>query len=159
MLVKLFCKRFADMHGKAGTVFDEDAIRVLRHERWPGNVRQLQNFVERLVVLSTKPLIAREDVTAELSRKVHFVTQAPSSIGRPPLPSEPATPPAEGGSSALAPLDEQVRQAERAAIVRALEQAKGNRTVAAKLLGINRRTLFNKMADHALKTGADEAPE
>jgi len=145
-LARLFCARFGAAHGKPQIVFDDDAIRALRRERWPGNVRQLQNFVERLVVLSTTSVIGAKEVVDGLSPQISFLTQAPPSIANP----------ASVGLAAVGPLDEQVRRAESAAIVRALDHAKGNRTVAARILGINRRTLYNKMVDYGLGDGEDE---
>jgi two-component system response regulator AtoC len=139
-LTRAFCARFGSAHGKPGVTFDDDAMRALRRERWPGNVRQLQNFVERLVVLTASSVITLRDVTDELSRQVRFVTQAPSSIVAP----QAAVTPDDGS------LEEQVRHAEREALKRALDRAKGNRTVAARILGINRRTLYNKIVEYEL---------
>jgi len=160
-LARLFCARFAAAHGKPHLAFDDEAIRVLRRERWPGNVRQLQNFVERLVVLSTSSIIGAQEIVDGLSPQVSFKTQAPSSIASPaslppagPVSGRPGSPPADGFVSG--PLAEQVRRAERDAIVRALDHATGNRTVAARILGINRRTLYNKMVDYGLGNGEDE---
>jgi two-component system response regulator AtoC len=59
--------RFARSHGAAALA--PDALALLAAQRWPGNVRQLQNFVERLVVLSDGPAIGRADVERELARK------------------------------------------------------------------------------------------
>src|SRR6185369_12373233 len=52
LLARHFCGIFSEAHGKSGSSFSDDALAVLVAERWPGNVRQLQNFVERLVVLA-----------------------------------------------------------------------------------------------------------
>ncbi len=124
-------RRFARAHGPR-VELAPDAVGLLAAQRWPGNVRQLQNFVERVVVLSDGPHIGRADVERELARKVGFA------------PAEP-----EGPAPALR-LDASVREAERAALKVALEKAGGNRTLAARLLGVSRRTLYNKLEEYAL---------
>ncbi len=88
----------------------------------------LQNFVERLIVLSDGPVVRAADVERELAR-------APLSRS------------AAGDSEANGMLDVRVREVEREAINTALQKAGGNRTVAARLLGVSRRTLYNKMQE------------
>jgi two-component system response regulator AtoC len=118
---------------------DAAALKVLRGERWPGNVRQLQNVVERLVVLSDGPTITEAAVRAELSPRARFITQ--STAGETPATGDVP----QGGS-----LADEVREAERAAFVRALKEARGNRTLAARLLGVSRSTFYAKLGEHGL---------
>jgi two-component system response regulator AtoC len=122
---------FARSHGP-GVTIAPDALALLAAQRWPGNVRQLQNFVERLVVLSDGPSLGRADVERELARKVG-------------LPSQDA---GEAGSTLR--LDASVREAEKAALKGALDKARGNRTLAARLLGVSRRTLYNKLDEYCM---------
>jgi two-component system response regulator AtoC len=103
----------------------------LKTQTWPGNVRQLENFVERLVVLSDTGFVSHAQVAAELAREAD--RQRPSQ----PTPLLGATP----------KLDDERRRAERQAIERALSRAGNNRSLAARLLGISRRTLYNKMEE------------
>jgi two-component system response regulator AtoC len=145
--VDALVERFAAAHGP-GVRFAPEAVARLRAERWPGNVRQLQNFVERLVVLSDGPRITLEDVEREIGRRPAF--QAPETEG-----ATGASPPgvnagAGAGGRASASLDERVHAAEREALKDALERAKGNRTLAARLLGVSRRTLYNKLEEHGM---------
>jgi two-component system response regulator AtoC len=142
MLARHFCDTFAAAHAKPDVTLSEDAIGLLAAERWPGNVRQLQNFVERLVVLTESKLIGANAVRDELAPPVTFATQTP--------------PGNTGGVSAttdgkpIVPLDVALRDAERRAIQRALKKAKGNRTVAARLLGVGRATLYKKIVELGL---------
>lgn len=144
---------------------DVDAQRALQAERWAGNVRELVNFLERLVVLAPGDIITGEDVRHELSERQGFLTQAvpgeaaplPSVSARPLVETEPRpqaslTPPARlpadvHFSSAVRPLKEDVRRTELRAITKALHVAKGNRALAARLLGVSRRTLYTKLAE------------
>jgi two-component system response regulator AtoC len=143
LLARAFCAASAEANGKPGTELDAGALAALRAQRWPGNVRQLQNLVERLVVLTSGPIIGAAEVTAALSGPVRFVTQTAA-----PGAGEEA----QGGGVPAAcgevrSLDEEVREAERRALRKALEQAGGNRTEAARILGVSRRTLYTKLQE------------
>jgi two-component system response regulator AtoC len=78
-----------------------------------------------------------------------FSTQLTGSASAPPVaPIErPAEPPP---SARVLPLTEEVRQAELSALTRALRQTKGNRTLAARVLGVSRATLYKKLGEHGL---------
>ncbi|HEY8206826.1 MAG TPA: sigma-54 dependent transcriptional regulator [Myxococcaceae bacterium] len=143
-LAKHFCTVHGEANGRKGIAFEPAAIDVLRAQSWPGNVRQLQNFVERLVVLSDALSIGAADVERELSRQVAPVAGPPAEPGTTPVPP-PASP--EMGTPTL---EGQRKQAEKQALLAALAQAKDNRTLAAKLLGISRRTLYNKLEEFGL---------
>ena len=120
-LSQAFCAELAETHKKSRMDLSADALALLTEQRWPGNIRQLRNFIERLVVLNDHEVIGAADVQREL------------------------IPVSEAGS-AEAGLDEARRNAERRVVNDALKRANGNRTMAARLLGISRRTLYNKLA-------------
>jgi DNA-binding NtrC family response regulator len=128
-----FCAAFGQSNGRPGITLADDALRVLALQPWKGNVRELQGLVERLVVLADADRIGAADVERELGR---------SPLGATPPPS---TPGGGGGS-----LPERVRAAERDALVNALGRTGGNKTRAARLLGVSLRTLYNKLGDHGL---------
>jgi two-component system, NtrC family, response regulator AtoC len=146
LLTRHFCRVAAAANGKQRTELEEPAIKWLRRQRWPGNVRQLQNFVERLVVLSESERIREADVRAELERRVEFKTQSSTTgvVGQ--------AEPERGGPqpSKVIALHEQVWATEKSALQRALEHAAGNRSRAARLLGISRSTLYAKLEEHGL---------
>ncbi|HLF12433.1 MAG TPA: helix-turn-helix domain-containing protein, partial [Gammaproteobacteria bacterium] len=96
----------------------EDAIHALTHYPFPGNVRELENILERAIALSGGKSIAASDLQ---------LREAPVSV---------ATASAEPG-----PLGEQLEDIERDAILKALEQTRYNKTAAAKLLGMSFRAL------------------
>jgi DNA-binding NtrC family response regulator len=131
-LAQRFCQDVAEANDRANLRIEKEALALLRTQRWRGNVRELQNFVERLVVLSDGPVISVADVKRELSRQPTFstVTQLDKA----------------GGGT----LTERLRAAERIELVRALSQASNNRVLAARLLGISRRGLYTKLHEHGL---------
>jgi two-component system, NtrC family, response regulator AtoC len=140
-LARHFCRTFGDANGRGPLELAPDALAILQRQSWPGNVRELQNFIERLVVLSDGDELTAADVTRELAR-------------RPPVPGAGAaalaaaqrTPP----GTAIATLEASRREAERDAIVTALEKSADNRAMAARLLGISRRNLYRKLGEHGL---------
>ena len=144
-----FCRTFAEQNAKPRTL-GETALRALRSQRWPGNVRQLQNLVERLVVIVDGDVIEEADVRRELSQQPLFSTQVTGVVLRTKSTTEPLA--TEAGSSPnVAPLSEEVRAAEKRALERALRHTKGNRTLAAKLLGISRATLYAKLEEYGIE--------
>ncbi len=144
-LARAFATEFCCAYGKPGATLDATAIDALRSERWPGNVRQLQNFVERLIVLAQGP-ITSDDVRREMGEHVRFETQITGvAAGGSSNPT-----PDPVSSSVARPLGEAVRIAERHAIERALRHSGGNRTVAARILGVSRATLYTKLEEHGI---------
>jgi DNA-binding NtrC family response regulator len=120
-----FCAALAEENAKPGLAIEPEALDLLESLAWPGNVRQLQNLVERLTVLSEGATIAKADVEREIPRE----TAARESSAGPALT-----------------LSEKQNELEREAIVEALQRARNNRTLAARILGVSRRTLYKKLA-------------
>ena len=135
-LVAGFVAAFGAANAKPGLGVDRAAVSRLERESWPGNIRQLQNFVERLVVFADEAVISAADVERELARSEAL---APA----PPVSSAGET--RNGGT-----LEERRRRAESEALREALGRVQGNRTAAARVLGVSRRTLYNMLADHGL---------
>jgi two-component system, NtrC family, response regulator AtoC len=143
LLARHFVKSLGAENGKRDLTIEAAAIQHLMAQRWPGNVRQLRNLIERLVVLGEGSSISLEHTQRELSQSTQFVTQATGGA----LESLTAS---RASSEPVVPLSEELRAAERRAIVRALEHTKGNRSLAARLLGVSRATLYNKLEEHDL---------
>jgi two-component system response regulator AtoC len=145
-LARRFCADFGAANGRPGIALAPEAIALLEAQSWPGNVRQLQNFVERLVVLSEGTTLDAELVRRELSRQSPFDAARSPQSGSPAI-HEPAAKPSDGAGALL---DVRRREAEREALESALRKAAGNRTLAARILGVSRRTLYNKLEEHRL---------
>ncbi len=111
-----------------------ETMKRLTAAPWPGNVRELENAVCRAIALTPEGGELRPE---DLLRGA----QAAPAAASPNAPG-PAAPQEEGQ---VLPLSEAVAAAERAAIKRALRETQGNRTAAAKLLGVSRKTLWEKM--------------
>ena len=141
-LVRHFVAELGPSCGRGAMKIDEAAVSALEKQPWPGNVRQLQNFVERLVVLADGSTIAAADVEREL-------TKSAKPSDRPASPVQPAG--STAGASADLSLDARRRESEKEALLKALAQSGNNRTRAARLLEVSRRTLYNKLREHGLE--------
>jgi DNA-binding NtrC family response regulator len=135
LLATHFVSHFGALNGRPDAHLLPQALDALAAYSWPGNVRQLQNIIERLVVLSDGDALSVHDVAREL-------TNLPGRGSKPV-----AGPPSGSGSVGSATLDDQRRGAEREALLDALARAKNNRTLAARLLNVSRRTLYNKLEE------------
>jgi DNA-binding NtrC family response regulator len=133
LLVDFFCKRYG-MNGHEAVRVSPDAIKKLKNHDWPGNVRELENAIQRAVALSSGSEIKPENLLLSEPQVVSSSQlQAPK--------------PAEVGVSAGVTM----REMERQLISRTLEGTGGNRTRAAKSLGISLRTLRNKLNEFGLQ--------
>jgi DNA-binding NtrC family response regulator len=124
-----FCAAYAADNGKPELAFEPNALDVLESLPWPGNVRQLQNLVERLIVLADGSTIGSEDVRRETERDEVR---------------------AAGEAEGVLTLSDKHAEMERQAIVDALAQAGNNRSLAARILGISRRTFYKKLEAHGM---------
>ncbi|NOX54125.1 MAG: sigma-54-dependent Fis family transcriptional regulator [Planctomycetes bacterium] len=110
---------------------EKDALEAMERYHWPGNIRQLINVIERAKILADGHVITRDDLPPEITK-----------------PS--ANLPAVDMNGTLAAL-------ERARIVEALEQARGNKTRAAQALGITRRSLYRLLDKYNIRTEPAES--
>jgi two-component system, NtrC family, response regulator PilR len=131
-------RRFADEMAKEVTGFTPDAIRGLQAYAYPGNVRELENMLERAVALAGSRVIGLGDFPQELSG-----TAGAAGGALLDLP--------EAGCN----LDEVINEVERRLITASLERTGGVRTSAAKLLGISFRSMRYRLAKLGL--GEDES--
>jgi DNA-binding NtrC family response regulator len=129
--------------------FMPDAIEALRRYHWPGNIRELENAVERAVILCDGARIGAGHLPDRVLRASTIGAQvdAPSpSLKLNSIPAAQVSPQAQDART----LSQRLRDPERAALLDTLEKHGWNRTQAAKALGINRTTLYRKMRDLGL---------
>jgi Nif-specific regulatory protein len=151
-LARYFAVAAARRHGKPVPTLSLPALERLQAHSWPGNVRELEHCIESAVVIMDGAVIAPEDLAladrAPSSRHpaIEPLSDRPPSSRRPASSSRSGQ--AGGGASVAsapgrAPL--LLAEVERRHILEVLEQAGGNRSVAAKVLGIGRNTLARKL--------------
>lgn len=126
LILEHFLNHFCRRHNRPPKQVNAEAMRVIVSARWPGNVRQLRNVIERLVVTVSRDLIRPEDLPGELQRCEQESRDA---------------------SRTLAEVTE---QAEKEAIQAALSAADFHREQTAKVLGVSVRTLHYKMSRYNL---------
>ncbi len=140
LLVDHFLRRFALEHGRT-VQLSADALKKLEDYDYPGNVRELENLIERAVALSSSSLLTAADLPELRSPRVSS-------------PELPAAFPAEGVD-----LERLVADYERSWVTRALEQTGGVRKRAAALLGISFRSLRYRLEKLGLAERSDEKAE
>jgi two-component system response regulator AtoC len=122
------------------------ALARLERYHFPGNIRELRNVIDRAVALCAKQTIGEEHLPPALLRETPVKASAVA-----PLEDAPATArTAKHESPEAASLQQTVEAAERQRIVDALDQCAGNQTHAARVLGISRRTLVNRLGEYGL---------
>lgn len=139
LLVSRFIKEFSAKNGISIKGIDAAAMKALENYSWPGNVRQLRNAIERMVVLSDGSRLTVDDIPDEvIDRSTTFNT------GNPAEPHVPA-PVVSAHAPGAAPAPSSLADTEKTAILKALEECGNNKTKAAEKLGISRRTLHRKL--------------
>lgn len=125
-LANFFFQESCRAFNKKLSLLSDEMLEALKNYAWPGNVRELKHVIERLVVTSKGGSLSTKDLPREIR--------------------EAKVPPPSGGKAAVS-RDE----AELENIKRALVETKGNKSKAADLLGVTRKTLFNKMKKYSLE--------
>ena len=129
LLANYFLEKFAKNSKRSISGIDKDVLAALMRYQWPGNVRELEHVIEHAVLLGNHSSIRVEDLPASC---------VPVGVQTAPL-------------SAAAAKAYTLRELEREYIQRVLEDAKGNKTEAARILGVDRTTLYRKLEDYKIK--------
>ncbi|MBX7113350.1 MAG: sigma-54 dependent transcriptional regulator [Myxococcaceae bacterium] len=123
LLAEHFLRRYAAKNSKPIHGFSDAARSTLENYAWPGNVRELEHAIERAVVLCTGQTIEAGDL--------------PESVRKGPLGT---------ASQIVIPIGTPMEEVERRVIAETLRHTKGDKTLAARLLGIAARTIYRKLA-------------
>jgi DNA-binding NtrC family response regulator len=123
LLARTFTQQFASAYGKTVRDISDAAMARIKTYAWPGNVRELRNVVERAVIVAQEPVITERDLPAQLAHAAAPVVD-----------------------SSHFPEGMTVHAMERALIMETLDRTGGNKTRAARQLGISLKTLHNKLA-------------
>jgi len=136
LLCAHFIAEFAARNSKVVEGMSPDAIDFLTGYRWPGNIRELRNTMEKMVVLARGERLGVRDIPLNIRQAVRGGDGSRLSAGTPGVPAR-----AGSGLHSLA-------DTEKSLILQAIEQQGGNRTKAAEVLGISRRTLHRKLRQY-----------
>jgi DNA-binding NtrC family response regulator len=136
LLVDHFLRVYNIHHNGKPSSISSEALELLMRYSWPGNVRELENVMEQICVLSSKQKIETQDLPLVILDQVVHIPRR--SYRKFPKASE------------VMPLQEVVEDSEQRAVERALVATSGNKKAAAKLLGISRVTLYEKIRKYGL---------
>ncbi|MFQ5508972.1 MAG: sigma-54-dependent transcriptional regulator [Leptospirillia bacterium] len=129
LLARAFAAQFSEMYGKESGEVSDSAMALLKDHDWPGNVRELRNVMERATILSADPMLV-----AAPARQTSTDAATPAGFGR--------------GMT--------IGEMEKALILETLDKAGGNKTQAARELGISLKTLHNKLGRYREEDDQEE---
>jgi Nif-specific regulatory protein len=139
LLAEHFLRQYAEKCGRPELRFDDKVRPLFESYSWPGNVRELKNAIERMVVMSERDVLKLEDVPFDIRSGVAMVRgNGGEHVG------------ASGEMLSLKDL-------EKLHIQRVLRRTGGNKKEAARILGIDRSTLYSKLKAYGLEGGPDDA--
>ncbi len=130
-LIAHFLEKHGRRLGREGCKLSTEALQLLQRHAWPGNVRELENAIERALVLSRQATIGPADL--------------PDGLG------------CARTSAIIEEMPRSVADIERDHILRVLRSVAGNKTAAARLLGLDRKTLYRKLQSYGLGSEADDS--
>lgn len=119
LLAEHFLKKYAMSSGKSVKGMGKDAVDMLKNRQWRGNIRELENAVQRAILLCKGEMITREDFMID-----------------------------RGMQSSVQASNGAIREMERELILKTLKESGGNKTIAAKMLGVSARTIRNKLNEY-----------
>lgn len=153
-LALYFLGQQAGRIGKGVTHLDDEAVEVLVAYDWPGNIRELENAIERAVVLADGPAVTPDDLPSEIRqpgrRRTRIAVKAASAASSRPVPQAGSTWTPTAAPSGDDGWDAEFVAFERQRLLDALAEADGNKSEAARLLGMPRSTLCSKLKKHGM---------
>jgi DNA-binding NtrC family response regulator len=148
VLATHFLERMEKESGVVRT-FSDSTLRVMTEYDWPGNVRELENAIERACALSSGPVLHMGDLPTQLQ---DFRLQQGPAVR---MTEEEGVERSEGVRTAGGEIVS-IAEMERHAILETIRQLKGDKLMAAKLLGIGKTTLYRKLKEYGIAEGLGE---
>lgn len=150
LLTRHFIKQFSSTFGTFARDISPKALECLIHYSWPGNIRELQNCIERTINLCAHEIIQQDDLPALIKNCVHHILNDTNDSQQYPVGGSALTKlPEPFTDEPYPPIPDRLKGTtqvvEKAAILRALEEVGNNRRKAAEKLGISTTTLWRKM--------------
>ncbi|MFU2157637.1 MULTISPECIES: sigma-54-dependent transcriptional regulator [unclassified Caldisericum] len=139
LLVNYFVSKYSEKYKKNVRGVSKEVLELFMDYNWPGNVRELENAIARGVIVTSAPLILLEDLPQTLQNKIKSEEYNKTEVEEENLN-----------------LPKLIEKIEKEAIIKALEKAQGNKTKAAQILGISRKSLFNKLRYYNLMQEGEE---
>ena len=149
-LAVYFLKSASTRDGKRIARFDDDALNALMRYQWPGNIRELQNVIERAVVLAERETVELVDLPSEIQKSV----AASGIVERVGLRSDST----REDSVMVTVWSDDDPESERKKLIDALQACGGNKTKAAKRLGLPRSTYFSKLKKYGIADDESTGP-
>jgi two-component system nitrogen regulation response regulator NtrX len=148
-LVQHFAKRTAEEHNLKPKRFDQSAMDALSRYRWRGNIRELRNTVERLLIMTPSESVRVDDLPAEIRSGE---SARPATTAEPDTPAKTGEPAAPGGAGTLREFKD---AAERAYLVQKLRENNWNISRTAELIDTPRSNLYKKLEQYGIKQEVD----
>lgn len=136
LLVNHFVRRYAHHYQKTINNISPEAMEILMNHSWPGNVREMQNCLARAVILSKSSTLHPEDIPEKIRTAPRPETTRPDKGPFPDIPDRGLT----------------ILEMETELIRRTLEKCRGNKSMAARSLGISRKALYQKLSRLKIET-------
>jgi len=150
-LANFFSDKFADDNGVPKKAISKEGVKKLESYHWRGNIRELENTMHRAILMSLEDEIEADAIHLQESNFNSGSNTAETPVNAPSLAPDATTPDAnvenQGGVENL--IGKTISEVERDMILNTLEHTLGNRTHAAKILGISIRTLRNKLNQYS----------
>ena len=124
LLAEHFLRIYSEKNRRTIKGFEQGVMQAFIQHSWPGNVREIENIMERMVIMSKGDTITLDDLPPALAGRQQEEESTPSPTS--------------------------LKDVERETIVKTLQQAGGNRTKTAAILGISRKTLQNKIREYGI---------
>ncbi len=130
ILVEHFIARFSEKNKQRAYAFSREAVELMSNYDWPGNIRELENTVERAIVLGRDELLTMDDLPPNIVRGAESLDESPVEAGAPVISIPVGTP---------------LSEIEHRVILETLRRTGGDKSAAARQLGIATRTIYRKL--------------